>query len=138
MGEEQGDVLGKADALMRRHRSFVAGGAQPASADEDVPVLTEVFDPGPTAPALPAALSGGPGAEELAERMRELLAPLPPDIARAVENWLAATLPRLVAKRLDGIAEQVAEEVGAALRDSLPLLIADLVHAAAERTKEPE
>ena len=61
--------------------------------------------------------------------------PLPPDIARAVENWLVATLPRLVARRLDGIAEQVAEEVGAALRETLPLLISDLIRSAQERTK---
>lgn len=128
------DILGKADALMRR-RAFVAGGAQPAPPADDVPVLTEVVDPSQAVPALAAALSGGPGAEDLAEHMRDLLGPLPPDIARAVENWLVATLPRLVARRLDGIAEQVAEEVGAALRESLPLLISDLIRSAQERTK---
>lgn len=131
------DVLGKADALMKR-RAFVAGGAQPpASASaEDLPVLTDVVDPSQAVPALAAALSGSPGAENLAEKMREMLAPLPPDIARAVENWLVATLPRLVARRLDGIAEQVAEEVGAALRESLPLLISDLIRSAQERTRQ--
>ncbi len=128
------DIFGKADALMKR-RAFVAGGARSAPPAEDVPVLTEVVDPSQAVPALSAALSGSPGAEDLAERMRELLGPLPPDIARAVENWLVATLPRLVARRLDGIAEQVAEEVGAALRESLPLLISDLIRSAQERTK---
>ncbi|MCZ7655818.1 MAG: hypothetical protein M5R42_18455 [Rhodocyclaceae bacterium] len=113
------DIFGKADALMRR-RAFVAGGAQPAPPADDVPVLTEVVDPSQAVPALAAALSGGPGAEDLAERMRDLLGPLPPDIARAVENWLVATLPRLVARRLDGIAEQVAEEVGAASARACP------------------
>lgn len=130
------DIFGKADALMKR-RAFVAGGAQPAPPPEDVPVLTEVVDPSHAVPALTAALSGSPGAEQLAERMRDLLGPLPPDIARAVENWLVATLPRLVARRLDGIAEQVAEEVGAALRETLPLLISDLIRSAQERTKKP-
>ncbi len=128
------DVLGKADALMKR-RAFVAGGVRPEPPADDVPVLTEVVDPSQAVPALVAALSGSPGAEDLAERMRDLLGPLPPDIARAVENWLVATLPRLVARRLDGIAEQVAEEVGAALRESLPLLISDLIRSAQERTK---
>ena len=128
------DIFGKADALMKR-RAFIAGGAQPAAAAEDLPVLTEVVDPSQAVPALSAALSGSPGAEHLAERMRDLLGPLPPDIARAVENWLVATLPRLVARRLDGIAEQVAEEVGAALRETLPLLISDLIRSAQERTK---
>ena len=128
------DIFGKADALMRR-RAFIAGGAQPTAATDDVPVLTEVVDPSNAVPAIAAAISGGPGAENLAERMRDLLGPLPPDIARAVENWLVATLPRLVARRLDGIAEQVAEEVGAALRESLPLLISDLIRSAQERTK---
>lgn len=122
---------------MKRHRAFVAAGAQaaPTPPVDDVPVLTEVVDPTVAAPALDAVLSGGPGAEALTERMRALLAPLPPDIAHALERWLAATLPRLVARQLDGVAEQIAEEVGAALRDSLPLLIADLVHSAAERAK---
>ncbi len=132
------DVLGKADALMKR-RAFVAGGAHPPATTvsaEDLPVLTDVVDPSQAVPALAAALAGGPGAENLAEKMRELLAPLPPDIARAVENWLVATLPRLVARRLDGIAEQVAEEVGAALRESLPLLISDLIRSAQERTRQ--
>ncbi len=129
------DIFGKADALMKR-RAFVAGGAQPAPPVEDLPVLTEVVDPSNAVPALSAALSGSPGAELLAERMRDMLGPLPPDIARAVENWLVATLPRLVARRLDGIAEQVAEEVGAALRESLPLLISDLIRSAQERTKQ--
>ena len=128
------DVFGKADALMKR-RAFVAGGAQPAQPAEDLPVLTEVVDPSQAVPALSAALSGSPGAEDLASRMHELLDPLPPDIARAVENWLVATLPRLVARRLDGVAEQIAEEVGAALRESLPLLISDLIRSAQERTK---
>jgi hypothetical protein len=128
------DVFGKADALMKR-RAFVAGGAQTVPPPEDVPLLTEVVDPSQAVPALSAALSGGPGAESLAARMHELLDPLPPDIARAVENWLVATLPRLVARRLDGVAEQIAEEVGAALRESLPLLISDLIRAAQERTK---
>ena len=128
------DVFGKADALMKR-RAFVAGGAQPAPPPEDLPVLTEVVDPSQAVPALSAALSGSPGAEDLASRMHELLDPLPPDIARAVENWLVATLPRLVARRLDGVAEQIAEEGGAALRESLPLLISDLIRSAQERTK---
>ncbi len=128
------DVFGKADALMKR-RAFIAGGAQSAPPPEDVPVLTEVVDPSQAVPALSAALAGSPGAEDLAARMHDLLDPLPPDIARAMENWLVATLPRLVARRLDGVAEQIAEEVGAALRESLPLLISDLIRAAQERTK---
>lgn len=129
------DIFGKADALMKR-RAFVAGGTRSEPPAEDIPVLTEVVDPSQAVPALSAALSGSPGAEQLAERMRDLLAPLPPDIARAVENWLVATLPRLVARRLDGIAEQVAEEVGAALRETLPLLISDLIRSAQERTRQ--
>lgn len=134
------DIFGKADALMKRHRAFVAAGAQaaPAPPPEDVPVLTEVVDPHAAAPEFPQALSGGPGADALAESMREALAPLPPDIARAVESWLAATLPRLVARQLEGVSEHVAREVGAALRDSLPLLISDLVRSAAERTRTPQ
>ena len=130
------DVFGNADALMKRHRAFVAVGAQPTPPAEELPVLTEVVDPTQAVSALSAALSGSPGAEDLAGRMHELLDPLPPNIARAVEDWLVATLPRLVKRRLDDIAEQVAEEVGAALRESLPLLISDLIRSAQERTRQ--
>ncbi len=138
------DVFGKADALMRRRRAFVAAGAEPVAPatppTEDVPTLTEVFDPNlvdpnVATPEFAASLSGGPGAQALAAHMHDLLAPLPPDIARAVEDWLAATLPKLVARQLDGVAEHIAAEVGAALHDSLPLLISDLVRSATERTK---
>ena len=131
------DIFGKADALMKR-RAFVAGGAQSAPPAEDLAVLTEVVDPSQAVPALSAALSGSPGAEHLAARMRDLLGPLPPDIARAVENWLVATLPRLVARRLDGIAEQVAEEVGAALRETLPLLISPRIRSTSDRPSSSE
>lgn len=142
-------LLDKADALMHRHRPYVAGatknpveGIKPdffapdaAAADElkaidlseDLPILTEAVDP-----YLASLGQSTPASLLLGERLREALAPLPPDISRAVESWLAAILPRLVARQLDGVADRVASEVGDAMRESLPLLIADLVRHAAD------
>ncbi len=49
------DVLGQADALIRRHRSFVASPTQRKPADE-LPVLTEVVDLPPAAGSPDSAL----------------------------------------------------------------------------------
>lgn len=38
------DLLGRADSLMRRSRSFVAGHAAPAPVDDGIPLLTEAID----------------------------------------------------------------------------------------------
>lgn len=38
------DLLGRADSLMRRSRSFVAGHAAPAPVDDGIPLLTETID----------------------------------------------------------------------------------------------
>lgn len=98
------DVLDQADALMRRHRSFVARTTEPAEPspppviEDDIPVLTEVVaeispvdsDPTPVpdreleealstwlATVLPAALDHASNAltTELAERARQELLP---------------------------------------------------------------
>jgi hypothetical protein len=104
----QDDVLGQADALMRRHRSFVARPAEevvscPASDSfaeaPDIPLLTEVVDAqAVTSPDLPAVLDALHG-----------------EIDAALESWLADNLPASVAQA----SQQILAELDARARQSL-------------------
>lgn len=90
MGGE--DIVSRADTLMRRRRSFVAGEPAPAAAqapapasDEDIPVLTEEVQPETPADAAPR------------ERFDEtLVARLASEFAHTLELRLTAELPDLV------------------------------------------
>lgn len=96
MGKE--DLVSRADSLMRRRRSFVAGPASPAApdvppdtataaaeADEDIPVLTEEVLPETPVGVAPR------------DRFDETLAArLASEFAHTLERRLAAELPSLV------------------------------------------
>lgn len=96
MGSE--DIVSRADSLMRRRRSFVAGTPPPgtadvptppppthAEADEDIPVLTEEVLPETPAGTAPR------------DRFDETLAArLASEFAHTLERRLAAELPSLV------------------------------------------
>jgi len=92
---ESRDVIDQADALMRRHRSFIAQSAEPVvKAAEpptedltDIPVLTEKVGAGETV-ALPAQLH----AALAAELDRWLLTTLPVAVAQASEAMRADLL----------------------------------------------
>jgi hypothetical protein len=108
-------VLQKADALMRRHRVFIAGGAAenqlPDEArdteptvdllpdDENIPLLTEVV---PADSAQPNAL----------EAQRQ-------EFADALETWLDEALPQAILKVMDGISDQLIAELRTQARDEL-------------------
>lgn len=92
------DIVSRADSLMRRRRSFVAGTpppvatapaaalpSAPAETDEDIPVLTEEVLPETPAGAAPR------------DRFDETLAArLASEFAHTLERRLAAELPSLV------------------------------------------
>lgn len=123
MSDDQ-DVLQKADALMRRHRVFVAGGASAESAAEttdDVPVLTEVVDP--------ASVTQAPGIETPVD-----LVQLRNALAFELEAWLDEELPKHVMRVLDGITDQMIGQLSQKARfELLPRL-----HARAESAKQPQ
>ncbi len=111
------DVMGKADALMRRHRVFVAGAPEQHNLlapveGEDVPVLTEVVSA-----AAPRA------ADEAAGRLRELLsdhlALQRTALAAELTAWLDTELPRIVTAMLDGVTDQLVAKVTAEARAAL-------------------
>ncbi len=89
MMSSEDDVIDQADALMRRHRCFVARSADDnspveeyaAADDVEIPMLTEVVDAGSLTP----------------ENINEILATLQNDIRDELSAWLVETLPAAVA-----------------------------------------
>ncbi len=134
------DLLQQANQLMRRHRSFVAGGAQSAVAEapstdrDDLPVLTEVVEEPVERSALDSTGVGSQPAiaperiEALAlEMLFERLPVQRQALAEELAKWLDSDLPEVIMRVLDGITDQlvaqIAEEARAAL---LPRLQAGL------------
>ena len=113
------DVVDRADALMRRRRSFVAGlasKAEPtvpeivASEDDDLPVLTEIV-------SAEAAVS-----EKRSDHLDETqVAMLASDIAHAIGQQLTYELPTLLEATLLTAGEElragITETMETALRD---------------------
>lgn len=105
MSGDNGNVLLKADALMQRHRSFVARAAaapQPAppqASEEDIPVLTEVVSANRTSP----------------QDLDALLDALHKDIERELSNWLVEALPAAVMNA----SQHILAELDAKARHSL-------------------
>jgi hypothetical protein len=123
MDKDTDALLQKADALMRRGRSYVANPPAPAAnvsrpadespgpVEEDVPVLTERVE------ADAAGLATAP------PHMQAQLDALREEVGR----WLEQELPQAVLKITDGLADQlVGELTHQAERNLLPRLIARL------------
>lgn len=119
--ENTESVLLKADALIRRNRTYVAGMSSaslpPSSADDDLPVLTEIVT------AQEAALATAP------PHLQQHLDALREELSR----WLEQELPHAVLKVTDGLADQLMGELThQAEKNLLPRLIARLDGTAAE------
>lgn len=126
MDESTTDLLLKADALMRRTRSYVATPPTPpesaaatvsepaeayAPGDDDVPVLTEKLTDSEAALA-----TAPPHMQQHLDALREELA-----------LWLEQELPHAVLKVTDGLADQLMGELThQAEKNLLPRLIARL------------
>lgn len=120
------DILGKADALLQRHRA--ARGARLPDPPADFPVLTEVVQDGPVNQA--ATDASLPFSEaELAEMERdlrlELLGLLGPEFERLVEAKVHERLGVKVDEIL-GLTRKVLEaEIRAAVREAVADVIAE-------------
>jgi hypothetical protein len=121
-GSRAEEVLGKADALLARHR-----GARPAPRVEppvDFPVLTEVVQDAPSPPAPPA-----PTEEQLAQLERdlrlELLALLGPEFERLVEARVHERLGGKIEEVLALTRKVLEAEVRNAVRDALTQVITE-------------
>lgn len=130
MNGEPEDVLGKADALMRRHRSFVAGASKPpADSDEDVPVLTDEVD-----------LDDSAAQETLdaQQRIADILNRLEPEIASLVRQWLAAELPHIVARELGALAPRLIQATHQSLEQALLPELSRLIREPEDRRQRTE
>lgn len=131
VAESDDDVLRKADALMRRRRIFVAGGANDpdgakglapeGSTDEDIPLLTEVVSPD----AIPEAAM--PSSVDVAALRR--------DLAAEVESWLDRDMPLHLQHVLDGITDQLILQLSAKARTELLPRLQELLEAARQGDK---
>jgi len=120
MAGDDSDVLLKADALMQRHRSFVARSAdeplpapQPAG-DEDIPVLTEVVVADETSP----------------QDLDALLDALHKDIERELSNWLVEALPAAVMNA----SQHILSELDAKARHTLLPRLQEILAARRAKT----
>ncbi|MBI5791369.1 MAG: hypothetical protein HZA63_07835 [Rhodocyclales bacterium] len=109
------EILQKADALIRRSRTYVAGTQamqQPAApADDDLPVLTEIVSEHDIAFA-----TAPPHMQQHLDALRDELS-----------RWLEQELPHAVLKVTDGLADQLMGELThQAERNLLPRLMARL------------
>lgn len=126
-------LIGKANALLRRHRA--AEPAVPESDDGDLPILTDVvtdFDDGIPPLDDPAPSQPAPSAHDTtADRDRnravlvEHLVQIDTLIAREVEAWLANELPQLLSRELDSLSERLRVETLAHLRATLLPTLSD-------------
>jgi len=91
------DLLGRADSLMRRSRSFVAGHAAPAPVDDGIPLLTEAID-------LDALIA----VPEPEDRTEEITAQVTAEVTARVTAEVTAAVTADVTQQ---VAAQVAEQV---------------------------
>ena len=115
LDDDTGRILLKADALIRRSRTYVAGVTPEQEAappvEEDLPVLTEVVAEGDHALATAA-----PHMQRHLDALREELS-----------LWLEQELPHAVLKVTDGLADQLMGELThQAEMNLLPRLMARL------------
>jgi hypothetical protein len=116
------DVLLQADALMRRHRVFLAGEIEQVSTpvleaisespDDDLPVLTEVV-------TLDTAV-----ASEATHKSEQTIAAHRQFLADELEKWLDEELPQVVLRVVDGFSDKlIAELVNEAHTALMPRLL---------------
>ncbi len=118
------DILGKADALLRRHSP-----ARPASPDGgDVPVLTELITPGghaAPAPSAPPPLRESappheaPPRDLVAEVVGAVQARLAQDLERRLTQQVTTEVQAAVAAVLADLRQDIANAVGDAVAEAL-------------------
>jgi hypothetical protein len=117
------DVLGKADALLQRHRA--ARAAKSPEPPVDFPVLTEVVQGTPAAQAAP--LSEAELVQIERDLRLELLGLLGPEFERLVEAKVHERLGAKVDDVLTLTRKVLEAEVRAAVREAVAEVIADEV-----------
>ena len=125
-------LLDQADALMHRHRVFVAGGstaeespestAERADEEDELPLLTDIVAAAAPGQAI-AAAGDETGIERRLSECRDAL-------VLELEKWLDEQLPQLVMRAMDGITDHLVGQITLRARNELlPRLTAVLLAA---------
>ena len=106
------DVMGKADALLRRH---ALGAPGTATDTHGVPVLTEIIDPRPAHDEATAAL-----AREVFDRvMAAVEGRLAADLEKRLAQHLVPQVHAAVASAIGDLRQELANAIGDAVADAL-------------------
>ncbi len=130
MTDRDDDVLGKADALLGRHRA--GNGPRRPEPPADFPSLTDVYSrPRPAAAPSPAAAPATGGVALSDEQLREierdlrlqLLQLMGPELERMVEARVHARLAPAVSTIVDRIRVELENEIRRAVQDALTQVV---------------
>lgn len=119
------DLLGRADSLMRRSRSFVAGHAAPAPVDDGIPLLTEAID----LDALIAVPEPEDRTEEITEQVTaEVTERVTAEVTAAVtERVTAEVTARVTAEVTAAVTADVTQQVTAEVTGQVTREVAERV-----------
>lgn len=111
------DLIGRADSLMRRSRTFVAGRVAPAVVDDGIPLLTEEVDLDTLVP-------------EPEDRSAEITAAVTAEVtervtAEVTERVTAEVTERVTADVTERVSGEVARAVGIEVRERLQQTTSD-------------
>jgi hypothetical protein len=111
------DLIGRADSLMRRSRTFVAGRVAPAVVDDGIPLLTEEVDLDTLVP-------------EPEDRSAEITAAVTAEVTERVtaevsERVTAEVTERVTADVTERVTSEVARTVGIEVRERLQQATSD-------------
>jgi hypothetical protein len=111
------DLIGRADSLMRRSRTFVAGRVAPAVVDDGIPLLTEEVDLDTLVP-------------EPEDRSAEITAAVTAEVtervtAEVTERVTAEVTERVTVEVTERVTGEVARSVGIEVRESLQQTTSD-------------
>ncbi|MFH1815246.1 MAG: hypothetical protein ABIF28_13950 [Pseudomonadota bacterium] len=132
------DLLGRADSLMRRSRSFVAGHAAPAPVDDGIPLLTEAID-------LDALIAVPEPEDRTAEITAQVTAAVTADVTERVtaevtavvtERVTADVTARVTAEVTAAVTADVTEQVSAQVAEQVTRDVTERVtHEVAAQTR---
>ncbi|MBL8468064.1 hypothetical protein [Methyloversatilis discipulorum] len=119
------DLIGRADSLMRRSRTFVAGRVAPAVVDDGIPLLTEEVDLDTLVPE-PEDRSAEITAAVTAEVTERVTAEVTERVtAEVTERVTAEVTERVTAEVTERVTDQVARAVGTDVRARLQQATSD-------------
>lgn len=129
------DLIGRADSLMRRSRSFVAGRATPAPADDGIPLLTEEVDlaallaePEDRTEEITAAVTADVTARVTAEVTAAVTERVSAEVTRRVTDDVTARVTAEVTEQVTGeVTERVTREVSERVAQDLTWQVTERV-----------